>query len=854
MNEKQISDIDVVEVSEAKTIVATCASCHKVMELSDETNRCRHCSGLLLTTESTLSVGTIVDDRYEVLELIGEGSWGTVYRVRQGSLDRPLALKLMHRRLAKDSVKVQRFQQEAKALGELHHSGIAAVYDSGVSESGQPYLVQDFVQGTSLKDLIKENTKLTGPQFKSIFSNVLDAVQAAHKQKLIHRDIKPENIIASSDLRNATLVDFGISKFAEGDDASLTATGELLGTPLYMSPEQCSGNPVDARSDLYSLGCVMYHMMAGRPPFEADNNFNCMMKHVKEEPPPLTAYRAYQGFTSKALSKLPEDRFQSAEEMKAALSKLPDGALVGERRAFFRPTAWTSVLVCCLVLLLGIAILASTRLSSVEPTQEPTQAEQPAESVIRVPPAAVPEATSEETASTDLVDLMVTETPTSGFTELQNASAAIRNSADWLKLHGHAQEAGAVESELKSLLNGTAPQLNNDTELHAIAVGSGRNENRFSTNKVADVEVTYSDKPIVLCIVARNNINVTVNVHSGAKLKKLYALGCKLRLVGASSSPLTVTDEVDMSDVVALEQKDPWDFPKFKNAIEKAEGKKLTTLIANRDSARYLIGKGDKDWENSLLAARLQPLLERASALEKAEARKAAENFKFLALKHYIDDEEHEQSMLAHFNGLGALDKGVKLNVSDVEQVITTPEGKTLVIGDNYNLYELDANNKATLIPRPEFTWGVEFGCFDPSRKELILSQPDGGMSLFNPLTKKWKPLFPASTTSKAGFVYSPEETCFYTFAPSNYTPGHIRTLIKLTGDGHISKKIELDQPLWWMEGHKSYQLKMHDGKIYAISNVLEIPGSPGPSGELYVIDPKNGHVILTTTLPRYTD
>lgn len=219
-----------------------CPGCGSSVDLSTLHGGCT-CTkcGAELFLEKTLAQGAIIDSAYEVIELLGDGSWGKVYRARQMSLNRDVAVKVLHRRLASDERKVMRFQAEVLALRNLHHAGIAQVYDSGITEQGQPYVVQEFIEGVNLAHWRATNNSPSAGDFKKLFVSLLQSIAAAHKQGVIHRDIKPENIIVGND-GSVVLLDFGVAKFTHCYQSELTATGELIGTPLYM-PRAMFGRP-----------------------------------------------------------------------------------------------------------------------------------------------------------------------------------------------------------------------------------------------------------------------------------------------------------------------------------------------------------------------------------------------------------------------------------------------------------------------------------------------------------------------------------------------------------------------------------------------------------------------------------
>jgi hypothetical protein len=255
------------------------------------------------------------------LSVIGEGGMGTVYKALQPSLNRYVAIKVLPEYLARDREFVQRFRHEATTAAALQHPNILTVYDVG-QEGNQHYIVMQLLEGCTLAQVIEREHALPLPRTARILSQVAAALDHAHQHQIVHRDVKPANIfVGPSD--HVTLMDFGIVKALSG--TRLTRTGVTVGTPEYMSPEQVEGRTVDHRSDLYSLGIVLYHMLTGQVPFAADTPAAIMYAHVHTPPtPPSQSNPAIappiETVMLKALTKDPEVRYQSGEQMVGALN------------------------------------------------------------------------------------------------------------------------------------------------------------------------------------------------------------------------------------------------------------------------------------------------------------------------------------------------------------------------------------------------------------------------------------------------------------------------------------------------------------------------------------------------------
>ena len=266
--------------------------------------------------------GRVVADRYAVGELLGRGGMAEVWAGTDRVLDRPIAIKVLGSWLAHDATFVERFRREALAAARVSHPNLVAVYDAG-AEDGTPYIVMERVPGETLADTLGRHGPLEPARAARIAAEVARALGVAHAAGIVHRDVKPGNVMVTPGGR-AKLMDLGIARSLDGE--TITKASTVLGTAGYVSPEQVRGERVDARSDLYSLGCVLYEMVTGKPPFDADSPVAVAYRHVHQDPaapsdvvPGVPA--SIDAATRRAMAKDPEDRFASAAEFAAALEK-----------------------------------------------------------------------------------------------------------------------------------------------------------------------------------------------------------------------------------------------------------------------------------------------------------------------------------------------------------------------------------------------------------------------------------------------------------------------------------------------------------------------------------------------------
>ncbi len=283
--------------------------------------------------ENSTGSGKNLANRYRLLELIGHGGMASVYRAEDTRLRRTVAVKIIHPHLAEQANLLQRFEAEAVLVAKLHHPNIVRVFDFDHAE-GLYFMVMEYLEGETLEKRLK---RLAGNQQQMAVEEALriaidlcQALEYAHQRGLIHRDIKPANVMLDQEGR-PILMDFGIARLLGG--GAHTATGTVLGTALYMAPEQVQGQPVDGRADIYALGVTLFQMLSNRPPFEADSVVTLMMKHVQEPPPDVRQFQPRAPYQvtvvlNKALAKQPQERYQTAQEMAEALQAV----LAGETR------------------------------------------------------------------------------------------------------------------------------------------------------------------------------------------------------------------------------------------------------------------------------------------------------------------------------------------------------------------------------------------------------------------------------------------------------------------------------------------------------------------------------------------
>src|ERR1700740_2672099 len=273
-----------------------------------------------------------LSDRYELGEILGFGGMSEVHLARDVRLHRDVAVKVLRADLARDPSFYLRFRREAQNAAALNHPSIVAVYDTGEADTPTgplPYIVMEYVDGVTLRDIVHTDGPLPAQRAIEIIADACQALNFSHQAGIIHRDVKPANIMINT--TNAVKVmDFGIARAIADSGNSVTQTAAVIGTAQYLSPEQARGDSVDARSDVYSLGCVLYEILTGEPPFTGDSPVSVAYQHVREDPVPPS--KRHEGISAhldsvvlKALAKNPDNRYQTAAEMRADLVRVHNG-------------------------------------------------------------------------------------------------------------------------------------------------------------------------------------------------------------------------------------------------------------------------------------------------------------------------------------------------------------------------------------------------------------------------------------------------------------------------------------------------------------------------------------------------
>ncbi|HEX4457204.1 MAG TPA: protein kinase, partial [Polyangia bacterium] len=316
-------------MAEAKPVAMVCPACNSRYDEGGAFCS-RDGTPLVANTDAgkTDLVGQVLADRYRVLRLIGEGGMGQVYESQHVNINKRFAIKLLRPEIVSNPEAVARFRQEAWSASSIGHDNIIEIEDFATLPSGAVYLAMEFLSGQSLAERMRVEPKLTFAESLELCLQVGSGLGAAHEKSIVHRDMKPENIFLAQKHGRviAKILDFGIAKVSGADgNKSLTRTGTIFGTPHYMSPEQALGRALDHRSDIYSVGVIMYELFTGRVPFEAESFMGILTKHITTAPiPPRQLSPALsadvEAVILKAMAKEPDERYQTMEELSSDLA------------------------------------------------------------------------------------------------------------------------------------------------------------------------------------------------------------------------------------------------------------------------------------------------------------------------------------------------------------------------------------------------------------------------------------------------------------------------------------------------------------------------------------------------------
>ncbi len=885
---KAADHVEVIEQGKVELIVSgekksrACSTCGVAGQPKDNF-KCGNCGEALHPEQiGSAMIGKIVEGQYEIIEEIGSGAWGVVYKARQLELDRIVAIKVLRRHLVSDKVKLGRFKQEAKAASRLVHGNIIQVFDYGVMDQRLPFFVMEYLEAESLDKFFHARGVTDFTVVKDLLVQTLSALGYAHGQGVIHRDIKPGNILVrknSDGSYTVKLLDFGIARLTERNDAhdsNLTATGELLGTPLYMSPEQCVGDSIDPRSDLYSLGCVIYEMLSGQNPFLASNSFECMMKQMKENPPELhftdgrPAEAAIQQFLSKALAKQKESRYQSAAEMSADLQNLSDGAATEKTAAKLHPQFWTGTAICSL-LLVGALLLfqwmahqgGQTEGLQLHEQPAPQKADRNLEEPLPAPGAPADELDYGSLMEQNYEPETYAESLKRELSELEDYARGLRTEGKLARADDVQKTIQDVNSSIKSKDVVPMKSTNKDDpaekELHMVAVPSGKSRTKFGDKDFeATVHVSMKGAPLDL-LLSGGNVNFwRLRVDPGVRLNKVYVYGyVNNNIEGLPAGVPVESIKEEFTDsrpwLTTPERRDSDEAYAFSRFLwKKYKMIPHTMIFAQGKNATCTVGPENLEWLCSQLLYRLKPLYAESQAAEQKRLAKEIGQNQFWALYHkplpsadaYNGGRDNAEHFLGRFDFTGPFSGDLFKCPKEANALVRGAgvKGPLFVVGQPGGIFSINPKLKTAskLSPPPDIPDPAAACFLDCDVKRHLLYFFGSCVTTYDYVTRQWKVLSELHLNS-AGGAYDPEEKCFYVFGESSH-PGYIRHMYKVSIGGKILKEIPLSRPLRCSQDdyYCRQQLFCINGYIVVITGSLPTPEGPY-SPYMAVVNSKTG-------------
>ncbi len=602
----------------------TCLTCGREFVADSEHTFCPDDQTLLCPSVVGSDIGMRIGN-YELVSKIGEGSSGQVFIATHTTTGGKAAAKLLKLNLLSDPSAVKRFQQEAEAISSLVHPNIASIYEFGVLPDGRPFIIMEYAGSTTLADVLNQRRSFESKQANEIFVQIVDALKAAHHAGILHRDIKPSNIILD-DRNNVKVIDFGIAKINGIETTvTMTRTGATVGTPAYMSPEQCLGGKLDARSDIYSLGCLMFECLSGKKVFSSENAFLCMNQHSFDEAPSLS--KLVNGLPELLMSavmiclhKSPEHRFQSMSELKSVL------AAVSDKRTKTQLTAHSTLLKCFLrrskrsntgsspqeagsnkrstIEWTTAGVVALATIAAIVYFEMP---QHQAEKYIVPAPSKPPAEPSTGIPALDPDSVRLLKKFADIEKEIARLKSENQNSA--------AEKMSAELNKYKTMMSTgkLGSPAYKGTEVHSITVqkgygGIGSYRYGQPIPGTTTVDVNYTSNPIILTLNAEQPVEWTINTAPGVKIKQIILSGPDPKSVNKPQSDTRVTankpDQQD-NEVFLPYAAHPEDlnFERVSKIASQELGAKLVTAQSSEDSrASIVVGTESNRWRAQYVA------------------------------------------------------------------------------------------------------------------------------------------------------------------------------------------------------------------------------------------------------------
>ncbi|MBY0548859.1 MAG: serine/threonine protein kinase [Candidatus Obscuribacterales bacterium] len=841
---------DVAEATRFK-LCLVCPTCATEFPADGALTCCPEDKTLLAPVVPSLT-GTVIDGRYNIVSRVSSGGWGEVFLARHIGLNKNVAIKILHLNLISDPERVKRFQAEAESASRLKHKNIVSVHDYGLTQDGRPFIVMEFLEGQSLTDRLKSGA--ISPELAvTLLSQLCSALAVAHEQGIIHRDIKPGNILInnaqSGEEDVAQLLDFGIAKTMHVDEiGGVTRTGEVLGTPAYMSPEQCRGQALDGRSDIYSLGCVFYEMLTGTPLVSATNAFDCMNWHLNGELPNLKGLQGVlpgvDRVLRRMLSKLPDERYQDTSALNEDLKNLLEGKPVASppvrtRKSNSRLPLYGGVGLLAVVAMVFMFQSVGNKGVVDPPASDPVA---PVEQVIEPMPMAS-EPFIQQEAEPSLYSVK----------ELERQLKVVRSAASEVRATDStkAERLEQTAQTAENLFNRKIPLPSGaDPKLMVISVYEGDKSRTLTEFGTVEPVISYTAHPIILALSSYSPVIWRLHVAPGVKIQRII-LNTFEKGSYVENPPRGVKVESGPDNAYLPYEFDEKSANSQDSELRTKTGLLRSALVGNYNGQSPIeLGKGSDDFMAQQALQTLAAAMKEAQAMKEVSMRGVLNSLSFIAVAR--EKEMPEPAVICKFNGFGPIPgTAIELNHSDLLALAVAPEEQAVYGITNHEFYRMPLKKEP---PDPfitknkvDLSWltGITY---DSKRKRVIISgngRNGSQLFCFDPSTRKWSILRQTGRPWQgklSGMFYDAQRDKIFALPdPTSSSSCSVQSILTLSPDGQIEKVTKLDTELKVsIEG--GVQMVVKDNVAVVIVPAVTDHDSGGPS-----IPPKTAAFDLTT-------
>lgn len=815
-----------------------CSQCGSSYPADFEGAKCPidHC--LLAPVRQDPLLDTVVAGRYVIKECIGRGGWSKVYRAGQEALKRDVAIKVLRKHLIGDLEATRRFQREAEAAATLAHPSIVPVLDYGLLSDGSPYLVMELINGVTL-DKVIEQQQLTAGEKLGLGLQMAEALKHAHEKGIVHRDVKPSNIMVAS--QRVRLLDFGIAKVLEQDRerTGTTLSSQTIGTADYMSPEQGAGRDIDSRSDIYSLGCVLFELFTGTKVFPGEGSLQAIHKHISEKPEPLHCRAAaphtipplVNDIVLKCLQKDPSARYQSCDQLIEDLNR----ALTGDS-ALRQPAPATRlkvVLVLVPLLLVLIACFSGKLLNHDSKTNPP-------------PTAAVSTLiTDRDALEKHLVD---SHAGWSAASQLSRQFAEIA-AAIALRSKSDPSLAGKQEQELnrfRSMQHGELPAGNTKTPCVSVLTYHYIDDDTAPTI----VKVEWTKTPMVLVLIAADGADWKVECAQGARVEKVIVVGPSQQVRGlAPSVPIinmpwsnNTPCHADADDYALLETKLRQDHHLSPSTFQSLW----------RYSSPLIVGPADTEWRAGYISGEMKGFYQETTSATTAQLKSVLSGLKVNVVLRDSSDTPHLYTATPLSVTAAPVSRwppdavttddqtGIQyvMSMGSFQQVVPGKEPRKIAIPDHLPV-------------------GQSTITFD-SRRKHVICRGESALFTYTPAARTWAPLGQLATRpsgwdmDEGPITYCSTDDVLYALRSPEQPDFEITEISRVSpANGKESAPLKLSHPIT-LPNLSYCQLAAAGPYLY----IFHPPATPRDQSaqrartRVWVIDRKTGRIVFENILP----